>query len=347
MSAFSLINRYARTLVLQAQAKGYAVDTVCRAADVAPSLVRDDSALIDPQAFCRISRNVKLLMGDEFCGFTASPCRIGTFEMMCEGTVSGGSLGDALRGAFEFYAGSTDDLRFDLQRHDELTSIGMQVARPDLDTHNFLCEWWFVLWSHMAGWLIGEEIPVIAADFPHPRGGPLEEYAEVLSGQCRFSQPHAALLIPTRYLDRPVVRSRSDLNSFMSPQLIDFVHNGGIHRSFRSTLKARLRQQLERYHSLPSIEEAAAECHVSSQTLRRRLQAECSSYRMIKEEVRREAALKWLGSGDLTVGEVSLRTGFAEPNGLSRALKTWAGVSPSDVRHGAEAQWAAGRGQPG
>src|SRR3546814_19625571 len=61
-------------------------------------------APIDTQTFFRVSRNLKLLMADEFCGFTRSPCPIGTFEMMCEGTVSGGQLGATLQRAFAFYA---------------------------------------------------------------------------------------------------------------------------------------------------------------------------------------------------------------------------------------------------
>ena len=47
--------------------------------------------------------------------------------------------------------------------------------------------------------------------------------------------------------------------------------------------------------------------------------------------------MKWLHAGELPIGEVSLRAGFAETNGLTRALKTWTGLSPLDVRRGAEA----------
>jgi AraC-like DNA-binding protein len=71
---------------------------------------------------------------------------------------------------------------------------------------------------------------------------------------------------------------------------------------------------------------------MSSQTLRRRLQAEWTSYRLVKEEVRREAALCWLARERLSIGEISNRAGFAEPNGLTRALKAWTGLSPSAYR---------------
>ncbi|MGH8446570.1 MAG: AraC family transcriptional regulator ligand-binding domain-containing protein [Solimonas sp.] len=336
MAIPGLINRYARTLLHSAEAKGYGERTICDAIPIAQSLLRDEQATIDTQTFFRVSRNLKLLMADEFCGFTRSPCRVGTFEMMCEGTVTGGTLGEALQRAFAFYASQTRDVHFELQVHGELAAVAMQIAQPRLDPQGFLNEWWFILWAHLSGWLIGEEIPVVAADFAHARTGSPDEYSEMLSGLCRFAQPQARLLLPRRYLNLPVVRSRADLNGFMSPKTIDRVALFEGHLSFKSQLKARLRAQLEQACVLPSIEHAAGACRVSSQTLRRRLQAECTSYRIVKEEVRRELALKWLHDGELPIGEVSIRAGFAEPNGLTRALKTWAGLSPLDLRRGAE-----------
>src|SRR3546814_9910926 len=69
-------------------------------------------------------------MADEFCGFTRSPCPIGTFEMMCEGTVSGGQLGATLQRAFAFYATQTRDLRFELHAYGELAAIELHAAHP-------------------------------------------------------------------------------------------------------------------------------------------------------------------------------------------------------------------------
>src|SRR3546814_15182148 len=81
-----------------------------------------------------------LLMADEFCGFTRSPCPIGTFEMMCEGTVSGGQLGATLQRAFAFYATQTRDLRFELHAYGELAAIELPAAHPQCDPQGFRSE---------------------------------------------------------------------------------------------------------------------------------------------------------------------------------------------------------------
>jgi AraC-like DNA-binding protein len=321
-------------MIGNAAAKGYHVEVISEALQLRPELVRDKSARFDQQTFCRISRNVKLLMDDEFCGFTTEPCRVGSFQHMCESALEGRTLGEALERAFGFYAGVTRDIGFGLDAQRDTASLSMRLAHPELDRYNFLYEWWFIVWAHFSAWLVGEEIPVVAADFPHPRAGSLEEYAHILSGNCRFARADAGLLLPAEYLERRVARTPGELAAFLEPSVHDLAKGFGVHREFRSMLRARMRDHLEQTRSLLSIEDAAAHYNISSQTLRRRLQSECISYRLLKEEVRREAALEWLGQDGLSIGEASILAGFAETNGLSRALKQWVGVCPSAYRLG-------------
>ncbi len=334
MVASGLINRFARAMIGNAASRGYHVEVICDALQITPSAVRDQDARFDAQTFCRISRNVKLLMDDEFCGFTPAPCRVGAFQHMCETALDSATLGEALERAFAFYGGLTRDIGFELQAHQDTASLRMSLSHPELDRYNFLYEWWFIVWSHFGGWLIGEEVPVVVADFPHPRAGSLEEYGDTLTGNCRFSRPAGSLLLPVQYLERRIVRRPEELAAFLQPSGFDFARDFGVHRSFRSLLRTRLREHLGRTQSLLSIEEAAAQYNISSQTLRRRLQSECTSYRLVKEEVRREAVMEWLSRGDVGIGEVSIRAGFAEVNGVSRAMKSWVGVCPREYRSG-------------
>jgi AraC-like DNA-binding protein len=94
-----------------------------------------------------------------------------------------------------------------------------------------------------------------------------------------------------------------------------------------------MKEWLFKTESLLSIEALAHEFNISSQTLRRRLEEDGISFRSLKEEVRREVILAWLAEPDIPIGEISLRAGFAERNGLARAVRSWVGVSPSEYRH--------------
>jgi len=331
MASSALLNRYAGAMIRSAAAHGFSWPSISEAVQLSADELQ--SAHFDNASFCRISREIKLLMGDEFCGFTPAPCRIGTFEDMCERAVSAPTVGDGLQRAFEVYAERTEDVRFELSRHKEIARVSMTVVGSEATQHDFLYEWWFMIWPRLADWLARENIPVLAADLPHAASGDSEEYAEAFGGVCRFEQPVARLLFPERYLRKPVRREVPEIQAFMLPRGEQLLH--GPNPQFKLKLKQLMRTELTRTQTLLSLEDAAAHYHMSGQTLRRRLQAEWTNYRLVKEEVRREAALCWLAQERLSIGEVSNRAGYAEENGLTRALKAWSGVSPSAYREGA------------
>jgi AraC-like DNA-binding protein len=310
MASSTLLSRYADTMIRSATAHGFTWSSISEAVRLSADELR--SAHFENASFYRLSREIKLLMGDEFCGFTPAPCPVGTFGNMCE-----------------VYAERTEDMRFELSRRKEVASVSMTVVCSEATQHEFLYEWWFLIWPRLASWLAREDIPVLAVDLPHAASGDSEEYAEMLAGFCRFGQPAARLLLPERYLQKPVLRALHEIPIFMEPPGEPLPY-GNHHLKLK--LKQLLRVHLATTQSLLSVEDAAAHYHVSSQTLRRRLRAERTSYRLVKEEVRLEAALCWLEQERLSIGEISNRAGYAEPNGLSRALKAWTGISPSAYR---------------
>jgi AraC-like DNA-binding protein len=212
----------------------------------------------------------------------------------------------------------------------------MSLAHPEMDRHHFLLEWWPLIWQRYASWLIGEEIPVLVVEFPHARSAPAEDYARVFSSDCRFLRPSpdACLSFDGRYLARRVIRRPGDVQELVSSaKSIDLVSVPGIEKTLKSRIKAELYDHFYKTQQFLSMERIAADHCMSSQTLRRRLEEEGVSYRQVKEEIRREVVMKWLLNGEMPIGEVSRMGGFAEANGLTRAVKAWTGLSPKAYRN--------------
>ena len=82
----------------------------------------------------------------------------------------------------------------------------------------------------------------------------------------------------------------------------------------------------------PTLAGLATEFRITPSTLRRHLEREGSSYRDIKDHLRRDAAIGHLTQGRLSVGEVGLLLGFREPSAFHRAFKKWTGVAPGEYR---------------
>jgi AraC-like DNA-binding protein len=79
-----------------------------------------------------------------------------------------------------------------------------------------------------------------------------------------------------------------------------------------------------------SADEVAEDLGMSARNLRRRLEAEGSSYQVILDEVRCELARRYLAEEGKGVEEVAFALGFSDGSAFHKAFKRWTGESPTD-----------------
>ena len=82
----------------------------------------------------------------------------------------------------------------------------------------------------------------------------------------------------------------------------------------------------------PSAEKIASTLNMSLSTLRRRLLEENTSFQKIKDECRKNSAIKYMGSPQLSIQDVAELMGFDEPSAFFRCFKRWTGMTPGDYR---------------
>jgi AraC-like DNA-binding protein len=87
--------------------------------------------------------------------------------------------------------------------------------------------------------------------------------------------------------------------------------------------------------ALPDIltaQQIADRLHLSVRTLARRLAEEGSSYRAIKDALRRDIAIARLTKTRQPIGELAADLGYADPSAFYRAFVSWSGMSPEQYR---------------
>jgi AraC-like DNA-binding protein len=243
-------------------------------------------------------------------------------------------LRDGFERCFRFYRLITGGMVFRLLEEGGLAAIEIKAADPFRDTNHVLTEWQAVRWHKLAQWIIGAEIPLIRAEFSHAMQGPLGEYAQVFCDDCRFGRPDTRLYFKASFLNRKIVRKLEDLDVRKTVQNYDPLHIE-VEKSWCKLLKASLCAHLRKMESMPTMEGLAEEFSVCSQTLRRRLKEERLTYRALKAQARREVVMEQICDERISLAQISLMAGFAETNGLARAMKSWTGFSPSQYRKNA------------
>ena len=112
----------------------------------------------------------------------------------------------------------------------------------------------------------------------------------------------------------------------MCEQLLDEINRtGGVAADIRRIL-------IEQPGRYPSIETIAEKLEMYPRALRRKLEAEGTSYRDLLAEVRMRLAIEYLRKTHMTNEEIAGRLGYSDAANFRHAFIRWTGKSPSDFR---------------
>ncbi|MEU4200439.1 AraC family transcriptional regulator [Streptomyces sp. NPDC026294] len=334
------------------------VDTVplLQAARISPLLIGDERTRIGADRFARLVKEVQRATGDEFLGLGPLPSRRGTFAMMGLACLGCPDLGTALERAVRFYGlfpggpemavtaeGGTGARSGPASGPDPgpgAASAALSAEfsiRTDLRPYpeaTFLAESVMIIWHRLSSWLVGRRIPLRHARFAHPAPAHAHEYELLFGCAVRFGAPRTAAVFDARWLAAPVVRDEAALTAMLRRAPADLLSR----REYGTTVTERVRRTLVLAlraagpARLPEAAEVAARLAVSPATLRRRLQEEGTSYRRLKDAVRRDAAISSLAAGREPIAELAARLGFSEDTAFHRAFRRWTGTTPGAYR---------------
>ena len=275
---------------------------------------------------------MRRITGDDYMGLGASPCPLGTSDFVIELTSRCATLREAVTMGLRLMSLVTGALHFRLIEDGDMAVIEIAEQPSARDPEHALADWAMISWHKLCQWLIGTEIWLTRTEFDHALDATYSSYAAMFGNDCDFNKDACRLVFARTCLDRRIIRTAADGVSLKATTQGYFSNNVELSQSWKHLITNILRVDIANGNPPSTIEELASEFGVSSQTLRRRLKAEGTSYRSLKAEARREIALDVLGNQNTTLSEASIAAGFAEPNALTRALKASKGTSPQELR---------------
>lgn len=267
---------------------------------------------------------------DEFMCMGSRPSRHGVFVLMAKQAVRCGDLRAAYYHLAHFYNLVAEAISMDFIVSENQVELSFVLTEPDKDPDYTLREFLLLLWHRFPSWLIGKRIPLryVTLDFPEPAHK--AEHRLMYPCEARYNQPTNSLVFSRDMINTPIIQTPGNLRAYLNRAPLDWFKR----QSYFPVFTRRVIDYLERDRELldTSMEEAAAELHVTSRTLRRKLADEGTSFQELKDHLRRDTAIHYLSQPSIPIAQVSQLLGFSEPSAFTRAFKQWTGVSPSLYR---------------
>lgn len=222
-------------------------------------------------------------------------------------------------------------INFRAELSPDFVTLHVSYLRPDDPLRPFLMELLLMGLVVMSGQILdrpqtGTEILM---------EGPAPDYyaaiADSLPAPVRYGEKAYALRVPRVLMESPL-RFANSSAAAMAREACERELRAR-HSVRQDALTTRVRTLLAQSDDrLPTLEEVAEALHVSTRTLKRRLQEEGRNFRALVDHVLRERAAQMLQEEGLSVSEVAFRLGYNDVSNFSRAFRRWTGQSPSDFK---------------
>lgn len=300
---------------------------------VTPDEIYDASVMTSVRQYALVCRNAISLSSDPGTPFrTGARLHLAAYGMYGYALMSCLSLRDYFRLGVKYHPLATPTTTIEWHEYPETSEWTFPEAFSTNLPHEvqqFLLEQQYTQHVTHLEDVAGRRCPPLLARFSYsePPHAPL--YAEYLGCPCEFGAERCQLIYDSAILDmQPHLAHRH--SAAMLQETCDRL----IGEAKTSTgVSGEVYQVLMRKPgAFPSMETVADALKMTSRTLRRRLEAEGTSFVTLVDDVRCSLATEYLKTTKLSTDDVAMLVGFTDTANFRRALKRWTGKGPKEIR---------------
>ncbi len=285
---------------------------------------------IPAEAHYRLWQHAEQVTGDPAIGLHAGqvvdPERMGLVGHVffnCD------TLGEAVAQYVRLHRLINESVNLSFEREGELAILCWQPDTPELYCRQDMDRTLAAALSRTRHFIL-PKMRATWAEIGHPRPDYAGEYDTLLGGPASFGHGWMRVAFPARHLDHPIPHRNPYVYSAVLRQVNFLLARLRTRRAF----SRRVRRLIARQMATDRIdaETLASQCHMSRQTLYRRLKKEGLSFHELVEQVRKDKALRYVADSPYALSEIAFLLGFSELSAFSRAFKRWTGMAPAQYR---------------
>lgn len=319
---------FVRGLLSGLQRRNINCDHWLNAVGIDPTHLNDSEASVTAHQYAELFRVLILDLNDEVASLLSRPLKPGSFALQMRSAIDAESLKIAIKRALHVLRLLIDDLEFIYVEKDDLAGIELHFHNSEAEENHFVHEQFLRVYWRAFAWLIGGNLPAVRFDFAFPQPVYCEAYSRIFPAPWRFDAQHSAMWFQAEYMRYPVCRDKNALSAFVANSPITVILP-------RKDLghSERVRVYLRRSIPLwPDLEATASSLNMSVSSLQRHLVTEGTTFRELRDQLRRDIAIFKLNTSEVTLNKLAADLGFADTAAFQRAFKSWTGHPPGQYR---------------
>lgn len=293
-----------------------------------PGQLNESHCTVTAHQFAELFRVLIQDLDDESLSLLSRPLKPGSFALQMRSTLGAGTLMEAVKHMLHVLRLLNDDLEFVCKQEDGLVGLELHFHNAETAQNSFVHEQFLRIYWRAFAWLVGGNLPAERFDFAFPRPLYCEGYSRIFPAPWRFDAPHSAMWFLAERMHYPVCRDKDALSVFVANSPVNLIlprrDLGHCER-----VRVHLRHSIPRW---PDLESTAAALNMSVSSLQRHLMAEGTTFRELRDQLRRDIAIFRLNTSEVTLTHLATDLGFADAAAFQRAFKSWTGYPPGQYR---------------
>ena len=315
----------------QLAARGVDPQDLSRACGLPVQVWRDGDAEIPLSGFVRLLQQGARSSGDPAFGWEAGRSfDLLSLGMLGEAILAAPDLGSALSTFADFLRliQSVSELRLEVENGEALLSY--RILDPDIWPRQQDAEFSLSIFVALIRSCTGDDWRPRALGFEHGPARAEDDWQRELKGTCRFGATSNAITLTEGLLDRPMPRGDRRTwhrrSTALRRAVLQREHAGPLSDRVASAILAALGQE--------PIDQTriAGKLGLSRRSLRRKLEAEGTSFAKVLWDCRFRLAQHGLLHGQRPLSEIALDLGYSDQSAFARAFKQHSGLTPGDYR---------------
>lgn len=327
--ALTLSSGFVNAFLTAVEVAGAEAGLLIQQAGIPADVLKEPSGRITEDQFVVLYRLIAEKYDDELPNLLSRPLRGGALKFGVLSIINAPTMGVAIYRYTRFLRLAIHDFQVDLIHSPDISRIVIVEPSDERRCKTMAIEMLLKVIHGLASWLVGREVRLLRVDLAFDRPLYAEEFQNLFPGPVFFNQPASQIVVDSAQLGLRIQRIPSDVKPFIARLPRDWIFV-----SFKDSLVThQVREQLMRMGvGNMNLEEIADALNMSSRTLCRKLDAERTSFKQVRDDLRRDLAIDRLVNSNASIWEIAQELGFGEVSSFYRAFRNWSGATPGTYR---------------